>query len=185
MAHLSRRRIVSAIILGPITSHAIAQRTATNAHCSGGWKITGYYTATDTEFSGESVDIEIDGKGYIFPEDFLHWVRTDGWGLTHHGWYLGWNGGWRRGDAPLNARGQPLVVGGVAVDPKVIPLGTRLRMPDLPAPWNAREYIANDIGGGVIGKWLDVYCGDGPDKRQEAIRLTGSHYTVCVGAAAA
>jgi 3D (Asp-Asp-Asp) domain-containing protein len=69
----------------------------------------------------------------------------------------------------------------VAVDRKLVPLGTRLRIPDLPPPWNEREFVASDIGGGIAGKRLDIYCGCGGDKRPEALDLTRHDLTVCLG----
>ncbi len=185
MSILSRRAFVTTFVVAPLLSSAFAHRVNATERCSGGWKVSGYYTASELEFSGSASDIEVDGHGYLFPEDFLRRVRTDGWGLTHHGWFLGWNKGWRRSDAPLNARGEPLAVGGAAVDPDLIPLGTRFRIPDLPTPWSGRTYAANDIGGGINGKRVDIYCGSGPDKRQVALQLTGSRHTVCIEKTAA
>ena len=42
--------------------------------------------------------------------------------------------------------------GVVAVDPSVIPLGSRLTIDGLPG-----IYLAADTGGGVIGSWVDVW----------------------------
>jgi 3D (Asp-Asp-Asp) domain-containing protein len=147
--------------------------------CSTGWSISGYYTATEAEFGGKPVSIDIDGTHHSFPADFLHWVKTDGWAMTRESWFLGWNKKWRRGEAPLNSRGKPLQVGGVAVDPKLIPLDTMMRIPDLPSPWGDKVFIADDTGGGIVGKRLDVYCGCGPEKRAEALRITSGNLRAC------
>lgn len=39
----------------------------------------------------------------------------------------------------------------VAVDPKVIPLGSIIRI-------NGKEYVAEDIGGSIKGKKIDIFC---------------------------
>lgn len=48
--------------------------------------------------------------------------------------------------------GRYVYPGAVAVDPNVIPLGSRLRIDGL---W--REYVAEDTGGGVLGAHVDVW----------------------------
>jgi 3D (Asp-Asp-Asp) domain-containing protein len=146
--------------------------------------VTGYYTAAESEFAGRLVEIDLEGRRFAFPSDFLRKVKTDGWGETRHRWFLGWNGGWRRGAAPLNIRGRPLGLGSVAVDRRLVPLGTTLQIPDLPPPWDTRILVADDSGGDIRGKWLDIYCGCGPDKRPETLRLTGHNHRVCFAAVA-
>ena len=183
MGTVSRRTALAVLSCVPFTARALA-RPPLPTRCSDGWFVTGYYTATEGEFAGRLVEIDLEGSRIPFPSDFLRKVKTDGWGQTRHNWYLGWNRGWRRAVAPLNIRGKPLGVGSVAVDRRLIPLGTELQIPDLPAPWGTRILVADDSGGDVRGKWLDVYCGSGPDKRPETLRLTGHNYHVCVISAA-
>lgn len=182
MSNLTRRAALASVACAPFASAAFAQVLPPRGmRCSRGWFVTGYYTASELEYAGVPAAIEIDGTRYSFPSDFLHKVKTDGWGETRHRWFLGWNNGWRKGDAPLTAKGEALSIGCVAVDRKLVPLGTHLRILDLPPPWNARDFIAADIGGGIAGKRLDVYCGCGSDKRPEALRLTAHDLTVCLG----
>lgn len=182
MSSLTRRAALAGLSGVSFACAAAAQiPTARGMRCSGGWSVTGYYTTSEEEYAGATAAIEIEGTRYLFPSAFLHKVRTDGWGQTRHRWFLGWNNGWRRGDAPLTAAGKPLSLGCVAVDRKLVPLGTRLRIPDLPPPWNEREFVASDIGGGIAGKRLDIYCGCGGDKRPEALDLTRHDLTVCLG----
>jgi 3D (Asp-Asp-Asp) domain-containing protein len=180
MRGLTRREATLALCCAAAPTPSLAQFLPPyGMHCSGGWSVTGYYTATEAEFSGAPVAIEIDGVSYRFPADFLRWVKTDGWSMTHDNWFLGWNKGWRRGDAPLNSQGKTLQVGGVAVDKTLVPLGTIIRIPNLPSPWGGQVLIADDTGGGVTGKRLDIYCGSGPEKRAEALRLTSSGLRAC------
>src|SRR5205807_1159559 len=86
-------------------------------NCSDGWRITGYYTPIETDFSGaETREIEIRGVGKeSFNADFLKTIFDDdqgfgeGWGKTRFGWYLGnYRGGWHKSDAPLDANDKPL-----------------------------------------------------------------------------
>jgi 3D (Asp-Asp-Asp) domain-containing protein len=151
--------------------------------CSGGWMVTGYYTPGEEEFNGPTTTITIPGAGQeTFPTEFLRHVRIEGWGRTRHGWYLGFDrGDWVRGDAALNARGRSLRIGSLAVDRSVIPLGTHVRIPTLAAPWNQQEFLADDVGGGIHGAHVDVYCGAGPAARAETFRITADNMRVCIG----
>jgi 3D (Asp-Asp-Asp) domain-containing protein len=60
--------------------------------------------------------------------------------------------------------------GTVAVDPAVIPLGSRLRIDGLPG-----LYRAEDTGGGIRGAHVDVFM----DSRREALQF-GRRYAVPV-----
>jgi len=150
--------------------------------CFDGWFVTGYYTPSESEFHGPNVDIDVQGYGSDqFPADFLKRVRIEGWGLTRHGWYLGWDRRWIKGDAPLNARGQPLKIGSLAVDRQVIPLGSHVRIPTLVSPWNAQLFVADDTGGAINGKHVDVYCGVGIKAHAETLQITADNQRVCIG----
>lgn len=48
----------------------------------------------------------------------------------------------------------------IAVDPRVIPLGSKVRM-------NSREYVAEDTGGAIKGKRIDLFMGS----HNEAMRF--------------
>ena len=164
-------------------SHAGAQLV--NMSCSDGWYVTGYYTCTEEEFTGQPTSVNVSGAGQdSFPSDFLSAVRMEGWGRTRHGWFLGWTGRWIKGPAPLNALGQPLQSGvrnSLAVDRSVIPLGTIVRVPSLPGEWSATTFVADDTGGGIVGKHVDVYCGVGPEAKAQTFRLTSHDGRVCLG----
>ena len=51
----------------------------------------------------------------------------------------------------------------VAVDRRVIPIGSRLLI-------NGQEYVAQDIGGGVKGKHIDIYFNTHAETRQHGVR---------------
>lgn len=57
----------------------------------------------------------------------------------------------------------------IAVDPKVIPLGTKVYI-------NGHEYIAEDIGGAINSYHIDVYF----DDHSEALKFGVQYADVCV-----
>lgn len=66
------------------------------------------------------------------------------------------NGGW----GPVDYFGNPLELGTIAVDPSVIPLGTKVLVtghshPGLPK--QAFVATARDIGGAIKGKRIDIF----------------------------
>lgn len=48
----------------------------------------------------------------------------------------------------------------IAVDPRVIPLGSKIRM-------NGKEYVAEDTGGAIKGKRIDLFV----ESHNEAMRF--------------
>jgi 3D (Asp-Asp-Asp) domain-containing protein len=165
-----------------VVAAASAETDLSEMSCSDGWFVTGYYTPGEDEFHGPKIDIEVGGHGPDrFPGDFLKHVRIEGWGLTRHGWYLGWDHKWIKGDSPLNAQGRPLHTGSLAVDRHLVPLGTGMRIPNLAPPWNTQLFVADDAGGGIEGKHVDVYCGAGSEAHSETLRITASNRRVCLG----
>ena len=160
---------------------ATIHEAAANGNCSGGWMVTGYFTASEDQYHGPMVPIDVDGQGTIsFPADFIKHVMIEGWGKTRFGWYLGWDHHWLSGAGALNAIGGLLKRGSLAVDKTVIPLGSKVMIPSLPAPWNTQVFIADDTGGGIIGKHVDVYCGDGDAAEQETFRITADNMRLCI-----
>lgn len=69
------------------------------------------------------------------------------------------NGGWT-----TTASGTPLRRGVVAVDPKLIPLGTRVYVESLDGSADYGYAIAEDTGGSIKGKKIDLCVGDGSTK---------------------
>jgi hypothetical protein len=98
--------------------------------CSNGWYITGYYVPREDEMPGDAEDIYVERVGNLsFSEEFLNQTQLEGWGVTRFGWALGYHsGGWHRSDAgALNAAGNPLKIGEIAIDRTVIRATHRCR----------------------------------------------------------
>ena len=72
------------------------------------------------------------------------------------------------GDGFTATMTRPAVGRTVAVDPKIIPLGSEL--------WIDGEgpFIAEDVGGAVKGYRIDIYTGSGPEARERALE-SGRH----------
>jgi 3D (Asp-Asp-Asp) domain-containing protein len=150
-------------------------------NCSTGWYITGYFTPIETDYSGVTSSVYVEGVGtYSFYNTFLTTIQTEGWGKTRFGWYLGYySNSWHKSNAPLDSAGNALVDGTIATDPAVIGAGATVKIPTLPSPWGSKLYTARDVGGGITGKHIDVYCGEGSAAEQETFRITGQDNQVC------
>lgn len=140
------------------------------AECSEGWRITGYFTPVETEYtSSDTSEIEIKGFGpSSFNTEFLRTVFDEdkgfgeGWGKTRFGWYVGYYGGaWHKTNAPMDALDSPLLPNSIAVDPHYIPRGSLVKIPGLPNGFGDIEFIGNDVGVTVHGKHIDIYTGEG------------------------
>ena len=153
--------------------------------CSDGWRITGYYTPVETDYtSTETREIEISGPDRetfkeSFNADFLKTVFDDdqgfgeGWGKTRLGWYVGeYNGRWHKADAPLDANDKPLEADAVAVDRSVVPAGSVVEIPDLPGDLGKLRFKSTDVGVTVHGKHIDVYTGEGREARRKMWQFT-------------
>jgi 3D (Asp-Asp-Asp) domain-containing protein len=157
------------------------EQNETTPNCSDGWRITGYYTPIETDFTTTEIrEIEIRGIGKeSFNAEFLRTIFDDdegygeGWGKTRFGWYLGnYNGGWHKADAPLDANDRPLDPDTVAVDNSVVPRGSTVTIPGLPGDLGKLEFKSNDVGVSVHGKHIDVYTGEGRDARRRMYQFT-------------
>ena len=151
--------------------------------CSPSWYITGYYTPIESDYTGKFVTASIDGNQYKFREDFATEIKTEGWGKTNSGNYLGWyNDSFHISDFPLDGVGNKLELHSVAVDPSTIHENTHVMIPTLPSPWNQVMFSASDVGPAIIGKHIDVYTGEGKEALDEAYRITGYDNIVCLEA---
>jgi len=150
--------------------------------CSEGWYITGYYVPRENELPGDPEEINVERAGTLnFSEEFLDETRTEGWGITRFGWALGYyGGGWHRSDAgPLDAAGNLLTEGAIAIDRSLIPTGAAVQISTLPAPWASKTFRATDIGVGIAGQHIDVFTGMGSAAEQETFRITSENNRVC------
>jgi phage replication-related protein YjqB (UPF0714/DUF867 family)/3D (Asp-Asp-Asp) domain-containing protein len=167
------------IIYGGINA---AMQTSPTTGCSDGWYITGYYVPREDEMPGTAQQIFVEGVGNLsFSQNFLSETQTEGWGITRFGWALGYySSTWHRSDAgPLDASGNVLTVGTIAVDRSIIPAGAQVQIPTLPSPWGSMTFQATDTGGGIVGQHIDVFTGTGTAARDETFRITSTNNRVC------
>jgi 3D (Asp-Asp-Asp) domain-containing protein len=154
---------------------------ADTMHCSEGWRITGYFTPIETDYTSvETIEIDILGVGKMsFNAEFVRTVFDEdegygeGWGKTRFGWYLGnYNGHWHKSDAALDAHNSPLKTNSIAVDNSLIPNNSTVTIPGLPDEYGKTGFISNDVGVTVHGKHIDIYTGEGKDAEREMYRVT-------------
>ncbi len=152
------------------------------SNCSAEWYITGYFTPVESDYSGKFIDVIIDGKQYKYRESFVTEIKTEGWGRTISGNYLGWYGNsFHLSDKPLDSEGNTLTLNAIAIDTSVIPVNSNLTIPSLPSPWDESIFTGSDIGTAIVGKHIDVYTGEGKTAHDETFRITGNDNVVCLG----
>jgi 3D (Asp-Asp-Asp) domain-containing protein len=159
-----------------------AMQSARQWLCSDGWYVTGYYVPREDELPGTSEEIYVERQGNLsFSQKFLDETRTEGWGITRFGWALGHHsGGWHRSDAgPLDASGNLLTDGAIAIDRSLIPRGAQVQISTLPNPWGSKTLRATDVGVGIIGQHIDVFTGTGRSAEEETFRITSNNNRVC------
>ncbi|MCS6915072.1 MAG: 3D domain-containing protein [Myxococcales bacterium] len=145
------------------------------------FKMTFYWLAWESEYANEPYDTDIyTSEGFFlgrFPRTFVYELRLEGSGILRDGRVLNYDGEcpWGVGtcfrqidpeEYPLGmgAQGRPLEpFRSVAVDPRYIPIGTPLyvpqlvgiRMPD--GTWHDGCVRADDTGGGIRRQELDFF----------------------------
>lgn len=157
-------------------------QTREQSSCSDGWYITGYYVPREDELPDTMEQISVERMGDLsFSQKFLNEIRTEGWGVTRFGWALGYySNGWHRSDAgPLDASGNLLTDGAIAIDRSLIPRGAQVQISTLPNPWGSKTFNATDIGNGIVGQHIDVFTGTGNVAEEETFRITSNNNRVC------
>lgn len=101
--------------------------------------------------------------------------------LSAGGWYA--NAGTRYVSLPgvsfATGPSIPLTFyGSIAVDPKVIPLGSRVYIPSYRDDGRGGWFIAQDTGGGIIGRHIDVYRNPPASSQDSGQYLTGQRIYV-------
>ena len=158
----------------------IDPNTSTFSNCSSDWYITGYFTPVESDYSGDLQEITINDEIKHFKSNFLSVVKTEGWGRTMSGEYVGWYGdSFHLSDVALDSHGEALLVKYVAVDSEIIKQKTNLIIPKLPSPWNEMIFESSDVGPSINGKHIDVFVGEGKQAELETFRITSSENVVC------
>jgi 3D (Asp-Asp-Asp) domain-containing protein len=173
---------VISILFAPTLFNLKSTATQGQSTCSEGWYITGYYVPREDELPDTTEQITVERVGDIsFSQKFLTEIRTEGWGITRFGWALGYySNAWHRSDAgALDASGNPLTVGAIAIDRSVIPRGANVQIATLPSPWASKTFRATDVGNGIVGQHIDVFTGIGLAAEQETFRITSNNNRVC------
>ena len=170
----------------PVTRPATTTPTApvttppTSAKCTTGWYVTGYFTPVEADYTGATEIINVKGSSYAFNVAFLKEVQTEGWGKTKTGKYIGYySNAWHFAPTSLDAKGNPLNINTVAIDPSLISFGTKLQITTLSQGFGTKTFTATDIGTGVKGKHIDVYTGEGSGAKAMTFKITGNNNTVC------
>lgn len=155
----------------------------------GGFKITAYIVALEREFPDKPQEKDPCGLKGTFSHDFLlkgkddgppPWgVRFEGTGISKSGKYIQYDKDkgprcFRETSCPEGSSGRCVTEGvSVAVDPKVIPLGSNLLIEDI----GPRK--AEDRGDRIKGHHIDVYYGN-QKTSTEANKLSFDDKKVCI-----
>jgi len=174
--------VILALSLGFVGEITINPSNLTSfSNCSSNWYITGYFTPVESDYLGDFQEIIIGDEIKQFRTDFLSVVKTEGWGKTLSGEYVGWyDDSFHISDMALDSHGEPLLVQLVAVDPEIIKQKTNLIIPNLPSPWNEMIFESSDVGPSIKGKHIDVYVGEGKQAELETFRITSTENDVCL-----
>nr|AUN35710.1 hypothetical protein [uncultured bacterium] len=170
------------LLMMTVYHYDFTAQTQSKSTCSEGWYITGYYIPREDELPGDTEEINVERVGNLsFSQEFLNETRTEGWGITRFGWALGYySGGWHRSDSgALDAAGNLLSEGAIAIDRTLIPPGAQVQISTLPSPWSSKTFRATDVGVGITGQHIDVFTGTGRVAEEETFRITSNNNRVC------
>ncbi len=166
------RRLISALFVLACLGLALGLES-----CSSGWYITGYYIPHEKDFKGPKVSLNVKGTTYKFKQDFIKAVKLEGDGETEYGWYL--HCCWSKETKIIGACGTELKpMQSVARDPALMRCGRTLQINT--EELKGRTFSAQDTGGAIKGKHLDVFCGFGNAAKQIANKITTKNAEVCL-----
>lgn len=155
--------------------------------CSSGWRVTGYFCPLESEYPDVTKRVNTDKGSRVFRTEFLYHVETEGWGETIIGDYLGfYSNSYHIATEPLDSQGNVLQLDTAAVDPRIIPFGTRFKVSSLAPAYRDMIYVARDIGlqqtgsVGVFDYSVDLYMGVGKIAEQKTFDVTGSNQVLCM-----
>lgn len=145
---------------------------------AGSFKLTAYVLAQERDFPAEPTVEDPCGLEGTYPQKFLfgEGVRLQGSGITNAGQILHFRGNncFEELDCARTAVGRCAKTGRtIAVDPKVISLGSEVLVEDI------GYRIAEDTGGAIRGSHIDVYYGTALRLRQ-AWAHTREDRKICV-----
>jgi len=148
--------------------------------CNSGWYTTGYFVPIELDYSGDFVNVLVDSDKKKYRIDFLDEIKTEGWGKTISGDYIGWyDNAYHQSNVPLDFFGDEVIVGTIAVDLALIKLDTELIIPTLPDPWDSVVFSSKDTGPSLKDKQIDVFTGEGELAKAETMKITG-YNIVCM-----
>jgi len=146
--------------------------------CQSNWKTTGFYTPFEKDFPIlDKKDISVKNyKSLAFNKSFLKTIKTEGWGKTRFGWYLGfYSNQWHKSDSPLNSLGHPLKIGAIAVDNNFIAKNTLVSIPQIQTILGISQFHAVDVGSAIKKQHIDIYTGEGDKAKMLSYKVTGKH----------
>jgi 3D (Asp-Asp-Asp) domain-containing protein len=146
--------------------------TATEGRSLGNFLLTHYTFALESDpVNAHSPKVHAPGLPHDkkYRQSFLgtdHGVGMQGTGLAEDGHYIKWAGNGQYAYGVGGAAGPPEAWKTVAVDPKVIPLGSHL---EIETYKGKGIFEARDTGGSIDGHHIDVFAGAIPIKQAYAL----------------
>jgi peptidoglycan/xylan/chitin deacetylase (PgdA/CDA1 family)/3D (Asp-Asp-Asp) domain-containing protein len=179
--------ILSSGSIYQIMPHLLSIKELKANECVPGFNVTGYFTPVESDYNNNNnntkkMTITIEDVGEkTFNAQFITDVKTQGWGKTLEGWYLGfYDNAWHKSLSPLGANDKPLAVNSVATDPRLIPSGSKLIVTTLPRPYNNTVFSADDISTSTNGKQINIYVGEGKLAEDKISKIRGNDNNVCL-----
>jgi 3D (Asp-Asp-Asp) domain-containing protein len=120
----------------------------------GNFTVTIYNIALESDYAGKKTE-QPKNLSQCYSSEFLNGIKMQGTGKDDNGKYIRWDGakGYNYTDGAITASGRKAVSGlTIAVDPKVIPLGSLVYIKDM-----QMTFRADDTGGAIKGNHIDLF----------------------------